>query len=67
VIETRKHEVLSVYTAKEDFSNILLVGKLAAGLKNGKEVVSEFIARVEFIETESSPKATLYEVWTVRC
>jgi hypothetical protein len=66
LIETRKHEVLNVYIAKEDFSDILLIGKLAAGLKNGKDVVSEFVAHLEFTDTKSSPKATLYEVWTVR-
>lgn len=66
LIETRNHEVLSVYTAKEDFSDIVLVGKLSAGLKNGKELVSEFVAHIEFTDVESSMKATLYEVWTVR-
>jgi hypothetical protein len=66
LIDTRKHEVLNVYIAKEDFSNMVLIGKLTAGLKNGREVVSEFVARLEFTDVESSPKATLYEVWTVR-
>jgi hypothetical protein len=58
--------VLSVYIAKEDFSNIVLIGKLSAGLKNGKEAVSDFVAHLEFTDVDGSPKATLYEVWTVR-
>ncbi|KAM5346083.1 hypothetical protein ACJ41O_009088 [Fusarium nematophilum] len=63
-IERRNHEVLRVYTASSNYSDILLVGKLTVDFKNGNQVVAEFIARVLFAEgTESDPKATLYQVW----
>ena len=55
--------MLNVYIAKKDFSNILIIGKLSAGLKNGKEVLSEFVARIVFVGLKSRPKVSLYEVW----
>lgn len=62
--ESRKHEVLQVFCGKADYSDIIMVGKLTAGLTNGNQVVTEFIAHIEFEgDMETSPKGTLYKVW----
>lgn len=64
--ESRKHEVLQVFCGKADYSDIIMVGKLTAGLTNGNKVVTEFIAHIEFEgDMETSPKGTLYKVWGV--
>lgn len=44
----------------------MLIGKLTAGLKNGNEVVTEFIAQIDLEGVASGePKGTLYKVWGV--
>ncbi|PVH76695.1 hypothetical protein DL98DRAFT_574246 [Cadophora sp. DSE1049] len=63
-MDSRKHEVLRVYTSKNDFSDLLLIGKLSAKFKNGKEVTDEFIVRLVFQgDTELNPKGSLYQIW----
>ncbi|OQV00122.1 hypothetical protein CLAIMM_05660 [Cladophialophora immunda] len=65
-ISSRKHEVLQVYPGKQDYSDLVLIGRLTAGLKNGNEVVTEFIAQIHFQgDTSTNPKGTLYKVWGV--
>lgn len=55
-----------MYSASEDFSNILIIGNLVAGLKNGKQVDTEFIAQIDLEEVrEGKPRAKLYKVWGV--
>ncbi|KIW90895.1 uncharacterized protein Z519_08678 [Cladophialophora bantiana CBS 173.52] len=61
-ISSRKHEVLQVYPGQKDYSDLMLIGRLTAGLKN--EVVTEFIAQIHFQgDTSKDPKGTLYKVW----
>lgn len=65
-VDKRKHEVLRVYTAAKNFSDIVVIGRLDSMLKNGREVGFEFVARVVFDrETNDDPKASLYQVWAV--
>jgi len=54
--------VLNIYIAVEDFSDMLIIEKLPADLKDAKELVSEFVAPIVFVDLKSSsPKASLYE------
>lgn len=63
---SRSHEVLRVYTMNQDFSDILLIGRVTAKFKNGKEVEHEFTARIVFEgDTRVDPKGTLYQIWVV--
>ena len=67
VVNRRKHEVLPVYTRNPDFSDIMLLGELTADLRNGKQVVTEFIAQMWFEgDVQTMPKGALYKVWGVR-
>lgn len=67
-MESRKHEVLRVYSIKSDFSDLLFVGKLSAKFKNGKEASDEFIVRLVFHgDTSVKPIGKLYQIWAVRC
>ncbi|OQU95839.1 hypothetical protein CLAIMM_02004 isoform 1 [Cladophialophora immunda] len=62
--EFRKHEVLQVFCGKADYSEIALIGKLTAVLKNGNQVVTEFIAQIKFAgDVQQSPEGVLYKVW----
>jgi hypothetical protein len=67
-METRKHEVLRVYSNKADFSDLLFIGKLTAKFKNGKEASDEFIVRLVFEDDPSvkPPIGKLYQIWAVR-
>ncbi|KAH6697411.1 hypothetical protein F5X68DRAFT_226786 [Plectosphaerella plurivora] len=63
-IDRRDHEVLRVYTGAAGYNDILIIGRLTVDFKSGKQVTSEFIARIEFEEgTQSTPKAKLYQIW----
>lgn len=63
---SRQHEVLQIFTYKSDYSEILLIGKLTAVLKNNNTVVTEFIAQIQFEgEMQKQPQGTLYKVWGV--
>ncbi|RFU33163.1 hypothetical protein B7463_g3163, partial [Scytalidium lignicola] len=63
-IERRKHEVEQVFTARQDYSNILIQGKITAKFRNGKEVVGGMTAQILFDDaTSSNPKASLYKTW----
>lgn len=65
-MDSRKHEVLRVYSSKNDFSDLLIIGKLSAKFKNGKEVTDDFIVRLVFQgDTAISPKGSLYQIWAV--
>lgn len=65
-MDDRKHEVLRVYSSKPDFSDILIVAKLYAKFKNGKEATDEFIANIIFKgDTSKDPKGSLYTIWAV--
>ncbi|KAH8761734.1 hypothetical protein BGZ57DRAFT_858122 [Hyaloscypha finlandica] len=63
-MDSRKHEVLRVYSSNNDFSDLLLIGKLSAKFKNGREVTDEFIVRLVFRgDTTVNPKGSLYQIW----
>ncbi|KAH6718655.1 hypothetical protein BKA61DRAFT_668996 [Leptodontidium sp. MPI-SDFR-AT-0119] len=63
-MDSRKHEVLRVYSSKNDFSDLLLIGRLSAKFKNGKEVTDDFIVRLVFQgDTGLNPKGSLYQIW----
>lgn len=65
-MQERRHELLRVFTSKQDFSDLLLVCKLTAKLKNGNEVSGEFISRLVFHgNTHVDPKGSLYTIWNV--
>lgn len=66
-METRKHEVLRVYTHKPDFSDLLFIGKLSATFKNGKSATEEFVVRLTVEgDPATNPKGSLYQIWAVR-
>jgi len=64
-METRKHEVLRVYSNKADFSDILFIGKLTAKFKNGNEASDEFVVRLVFENDPNvkPPIGKLYQIW----
>jgi hypothetical protein len=65
-ITSRRHEILRVFAGKSNYSELILIKKLIAGLKNRNEVVIEFIAQIELEgDTSKDPKGTLYKVWRV--
>ncbi len=58
--------MLQVFCGKADYSEIALIGKLTAVLKNGNQVVTEFIAQIKFEgDVQQSPEGVLYKVWGV--
>jgi hypothetical protein len=46
VITKRRHEILKVYTADLTGTDLMVLGKVTAGLKNGLSLTSDFAARV---------------------
>jgi hypothetical protein len=65
-MQERRHQLLRVFTSKQDFSDLLLVCKLTAKLKNGNEVSGEFISHLVFEgDTNVHPKGSLYTIWNV--
>ncbi|KAH8886620.1 hypothetical protein GQ53DRAFT_769189 [Thozetella sp. PMI_491] len=63
-IATRRHEVLRVYAADEAASDLLFIGNVAMGLRNGKSVKGEFVGRITILNPESEhPLIQLYQVW----
>lgn len=65
-IEDRKHEIFNVYTAKPDYSDIMVLGLLTGSFRNGKIVSEEYIARITFdpATLATEPKSHYYKVWT---
>ncbi|EXJ84800.1 hypothetical protein A1O3_05472 [Capronia epimyces CBS 606.96] len=66
----RRHEPLQVYTAKADYSEILVLGRLKSWFKNGEIVEAEFVAGITFAsdsdtgtDTSTNPLCSLYRVW----
>lgn len=53
-----------MYTSDAEGSDVLLIGELTAGLKDGSTTVTDFVARV-IIEgiAENKPRMKLYQVW----
>lgn len=49
-----------------DDSDLMLLGKMTAGLANGRTGVVEFVARVVTNETGKGLRIKLYRAWGVR-
>ncbi|KAI9836765.1 MAG: hypothetical protein M1819_000930 [Sarea resinae] len=66
VIETRRHEILKAYVADLEGRDVMLIGKVQMGLRNGKTVDSEFTARMvvdEASDESGSPRLSYSQVW----
>ncbi|KIW82952.1 hypothetical protein Z517_02195 [Fonsecaea pedrosoi CBS 271.37] len=64
VISSRRHEVLKVFSADLDGSDLLFIGNVAMGLRNGQSVAGEFTGRLRIENpTSSQPKLLLYQIW----
>ena len=56
-----------MFTSRKDFSDLLLICKLNATLKNGNDVSGEFIVHLVFKgDTSVDPKGSLYILWSVK-
>ena len=66
-IKTRHHEVIKVYLCGPDSDDLLLIGKVTMGFRNGKAITEEFAANfvVSGADTQK-PRVKLYQVWAVR-
>lgn len=65
-ISTRRHQVLRVYVADTDASDLLFIASVTMGLRNGKQVEGEFAGRLLIADaTGSNPRLRLYQVWGV--
>ena len=58
--------MLKVYSCNQAADDLLLIGKMHAGMKNGEVVEIEFCARMMFQQgKEKTPKVNLYQAWMV--
>ncbi|KAH7074370.1 hypothetical protein BKA63DRAFT_312452 [Paraphoma chrysanthemicola] len=63
-IHSRKHELLKVYVSSETCEDILAIGQVTIGYKNGEKKIGEFIARLLIHHPQSAAsKLKLYNVW----
>ncbi|OQV08544.1 hypothetical protein CLAIMM_12798 isoform 1 [Cladophialophora immunda] len=63
-MDRRRHEVVQVFTARTDYSDVLIQGKITATFKNKQEVSGEFTAQILFDDgSAAEPKALLYKTW----
>lgn len=65
MISSRKHEILKVYTCESEGLDLLAIGKLMAGLDNGRQAEVEFVARIEMEWTRIGLRISSYQVWSV--
>lgn len=66
-IATRRHQVLKVYFADSDGSDLLFIASVIMSLRNGKQVEGEFTGRLVIADTKGpNPRLSLYQVWGVR-
>lgn len=66
-IATRRHQVLRVYVADSDSSDLMFIASVTMSLRNGKQVEGEFAGRVVIADTRGpNPRLSLYQVWGVR-
>ncbi|KAH0843311.1 hypothetical protein FOPE_08352 [Fonsecaea pedrosoi] len=65
-MDWRKHEVLQIFTARRDYSDVLVQGRITAVFKNKQEVSGEFAVQIVFDDVSApEPKAVLYKNWSV--
>lgn len=65
VIASRQHEVIKVYSSDAEGRDLLVIGKLTAGLSSGKKAEVEFAGRIVMEETVDGLRISLYQVWSV--
>lgn len=66
MIQSRRHELLKVYTDSETAEDLLVLGQVTVGYNSGEKKRGEFTARIRLIGTKTSrPKVKLYKVWMV--
>lgn len=66
-IATRRHQVLRVYVADSDASDLLFIASVIMALRNGKRVEGEFAGRLVISGTRGlNPRLSLYQVWGVQ-
>lgn len=65
VITSRRHKVVKVYASDPEGLDLLLIGKLTAGVGNGKEAMVGFVARIIMQKTAKGLRIMRYEVWSV--
>jgi hypothetical protein len=65
-VTSRYHEIVKVYSATDDGSDLLMIGNAILVLKNGKKVQGNFLARavIEGIKT-SDPRMNFFQAWGV--
>ncbi|EXJ61495.1 uncharacterized protein A1O5_11811 [Cladophialophora psammophila CBS 110553] len=64
VVTKRRHEILKVFAADLDGSDLLFIGHVAIDLNNGKIVAGEFAGRLRIENaTSSQPRLLLYQSW----
>jgi len=59
IIQSRRHTVQRVYVHDAEAKDLLIIGTVAMGFPNGKELASEFTARILF----AGDKIKNYNVW----
>ncbi|KAI9735354.1 MAG: hypothetical protein M1818_006549 [Claussenomyces sp. TS43310] len=64
VVERRFHEIIKVFSAKDDASDLLMIGNAVLNLKNGKEVKGDFIAHM-VLDKVATPdvRISYFQVW----
>lgn len=68
-IASRKHDIQKVFAGSVDSvgSDIMMLGRLDLGLRNGNSLSMDFISRFVLEDTFSvKPKIALCQVWAVR-
>lgn len=65
-LETRRHEVLKVYACSDAGDDLMLMGNVTWGFKNGEVVEGGFAARAVVVNGDSEkPRLKLYQGWGV--
>ena len=57
--------MIKVYVSGPDGLDLLLIGRLIAGLRNGEEAEVGFSARIVMLRTTKGLRMKLYEAWSV--
>ena len=57
---------MKVYVSDDQGLDILLIGKLTAGVADGRSTEVEFVARIIMEQTHDGLRIKLYQVWSVR-
>jgi hypothetical protein len=65
IIASRSHEVIKVYVSGPDGLDLLLIGRLIAGWRNGDEAEVGFSARIVMQRTTKGLRMKLCEAWPV--